>query len=124
VAHIAAHNPSDKVRASSSETRLLRRSGSRSVDLSEGEADLGATLASIGYPIPVIGSARPGHPTLPAPPGFILPVPRQAPVRGSVKILSWENVGIGERQEKFVRTPPVLGRWAVVARNKKKANNP
>jgi hypothetical protein len=47
-------------------------------------------------------------------------VPRQAPVRGSVKILSWENVGIRERRGKFVRTLPVLGRWAVVARNKKK----
>ena len=36
---------------------MLRRGASRSVDLSDGEADLGAKLAFIGSPFPVIGSA-------------------------------------------------------------------
>lgn len=47
-------------------------------------------LASIGSPLPVIGSrARPPDSRRAAPPvTLILPVLRQAPVRGSVKILS------------------------------------
>ena len=36
---------------------MLRCGASRSVDLSDGEADLGAKLAFIGSPFPVIGSA-------------------------------------------------------------------
>ena len=56
-AHIGAHNPSDNANASSSEARLLRCGASGSVDFSDGEADLGAKLAFIGSPFPVIGSA-------------------------------------------------------------------
>ena len=36
---------------------MLRCGASRSIDLSDGEADLGAKLAFIGSPFPVIGSA-------------------------------------------------------------------
>jgi len=81
---------------------LLRCGASRSVDLSDGEADLGAKLAFIGSPFPVIGfgdrAARPRRL------GRSCAVPRQAPVRDSVKILSSGDVVACARQETFART--------------------
>jgi hypothetical protein len=52
----------------------------------------------------VIGSARPGARLTPRRPlvAPILPVLRQAPVRGSVKILSSGNAAVGKQQRSFV----------------------
>jgi hypothetical protein len=63
----------------------------------------------------VIGSARPGARLTPRRPlvAPILPALRQAPVRGSVKILSSGNAAVRKQRWNFVRTRLYFGRLPV-----------
>jgi hypothetical protein len=68
-----------------------------------------------------MGSARPGARVTPRRPlvAPILPVLRQAPVRGSVKILSSGNAAVRKQRRNFVRTRRYSAVYRFIIKNQR-----